>query len=303
MNKGVPAGFRLERPHAPFFPNACIRVEPVSESVATHTINLREDQRSGFRHWALVERATGNELVALATNDATSSSLGRQTSDARELKRVRFGKVNCRDPYFSMLNTLHGSQVSTPERLSLQRRTVMSKSVIDPEEAANWPQLKAHEENVDSESKADEHRPGDKGENDWERAFQAARSSGWADYEGDLIDYRAGELISLPNVKLGANWLKNVTKAASRHGFVFVSPMRRGGKQDLLLLRFSLDGSLQWQGHVRPMAEHAGLTDFDPLDVNWRNGEIRILGFRRTAAHDTQRWMFTIPESAIGVVN
>jgi hypothetical protein len=300
--------FGLDRPRAPFAPEACIRVESISEPAATHTIKLRKDAGSKFSSWALVEQGTDKMLFGLATADAPNSPGRENARDARELKQVRFGEVGCRDPYFSMLRTLYRSQAQEPDRLSLRRRIVNAKAAVDLFEDAGWLQarteVRAEERKINGlEKERAEARLLDTEGADWVVAFQAARNSGWTDLGGDLIDFQAGELISLGNVNINGRWTGRQLRAASRDGFVLVVPYTREGRQDLSLVRFSPDGAVLWQGMVRSRSQHRGLTDFDPASVTWERGEIHIVGSRRTANDEVQTWMFTIPESAIGVVN
>jgi hypothetical protein len=90
--------------------DACIRIDHVAESFATHTIKLRQDSRSTYPHWALVEQATGNELLALATSDSNTNQTRENASGRPGVKQVRFGEVSCHDPYYSILNALYRSQ-------------------------------------------------------------------------------------------------------------------------------------------------------------------------------------------------
>lgn len=303
-NKGDPLcstayGFSVGRngPHSPFAPNTCLRATPDKKSLATHAIKaVPSNDGTRFIRWSLVEQSTGNVLVALTSSDSPSSPHRQEGGAENEWKLAKFGVVSCRQPYFSLTNALRGVPQNSRQSLSLVRRKIEPKIVDLSSDSITWQEIRVDEIEATEAGKSGVERTSPWGM-DWEIAYRKAEVDGFADVGAELIDYKAGELLSLGPLKYGDKWVQPSYVGASSSGFAFVF----GRPDGIRLVRIDFNGELQWQGKVQANGRDDSVPAWpEIMNVKWADSELRIYVHRRSG-QSTSHWLMRIPNSTIGV--
>lgn len=284
-------------PDSPFAPNTCLRATPDKKSLASHAIKaLPANDGTGFIRWSLVEQSTGNVLVALTSSDSPNSPVRQGGGSNNELKIAKSGEVSCRQPYFTLANALRGVPQNTRKSLSLVRRKIEPKIVDLSSDAITWSEIRVNEIEAPEAGKTGAERTAPWGK-DWEIAYQKAEVEGFADVGNELIDYKAGELLSLGHLKYEDKWVQPSYVGASSNGFAFVF----GRPDGIRLVRYNFDGELQWQGNIRVNGRDNSVAAWpEIMSVKWADSELRIYIFRRSGQNGSH-WLIRIPNSAIGV--
>lgn len=283
-------------PHSPFAPDTCLRVTPDRQSVASHAIKaLPADDGTEFIRWSLIEQSTGNALAALTSSDSPNSPERQRGGSENEWKIAKYGEVSCRQPYFTLTNALRGVPQNTRQSLSLVRRKIEPKIVDLSSDAITWSEIRVDEVEAPEAGKTGAERTAPWGK-DWELAYKKAESVGFADVGGELIDYKAGELLSLGSLKLESKWF-NPYVGASHNGFVVVFGRQNG----IHLVRYSLDGEMQWQGRIQVKGRDNSVPEWpEIMSIKWAESEIRIYVFRRNG-QSVSHWLLRVPNSMVGV--
>ena len=284
-------------PDSPFAPNTCLRATPDKNSFASHAIKaLPANDGTGFIRWSLVEQSTGNVLVALTSSDSPNSPIRQGGGSKNEWKIAKFGEVSCRQAYFTLTNALRGKPQNTRQSLSLVRRKIEPRIVDLSSDAITWSEIRVDEIEAPEAGKTGAERTSPWGK-DWEIAYRKAEVEGFADVGDELIDYKAGELLSLGHLKYEDKWIQPTYAGASSSGFAFVF----GRPDGIRLVRYNFDGELQWQGKIRVNGRDNSVATWPEItSVKWANSELRIYIFRRNGQNGSH-WLVRIPNATIGV--
>lgn len=284
-------------PDSPFAPNTCLRATPDKKSLASHAIKaLPTNDGTKFIRWSLVEQSTGNVLVALTSSDSPNSPVRQRGGSKNEWKIAKFGEISCRQPYFTLTNALRGVPQNSRQSLSLVRRKIEPKIVDLSSDAITWSEIRVDEIEAPEAGKTGAERTSPWGK-DWEIAYRKAEVDGFADVGGELIDYKAGELLSLGHLKYEDKWVQPPHVGASPHGFAFVF----GRPDGMRLVRYGFDGELQWQGKIQVNGRDNSVPAWpEIMGVKWADSELRIYVFRRSG-QAVSHWLIRIPNSIIGV--
>ncbi|SMC20907.1 hypothetical protein SAMN02745857_01077 [Andreprevotia lacus DSM 23236] len=279
-------------PRAPFAPGACLRMVPDQKSLASHAIKaLPAGDKTGFIRWSLLEQASGHVLAALISSDLPHSPARQGGGADIEWKIAQYGAVSCRQPYFTLTNALRGVPQNTRQSLSLVTRKIEPELVDLGVKSIIWPEIKVDE--VEGPAGPNNTYPWGK---DWEFAYKKAESTGFADVGTELIDYKAGELLSLGNLKFEGQWL-NPHIGASPNGFVAVF----GRPNGIHLVRYALDGEMQWQGIIQVNGrDSTAPARPDIAEIKWEENEVDIYVFRKNGKGES-RWLLQVPNAMIGL--
>lgn len=283
--------------NSPFAPDTCLRVTQSRESLASHAIKaLPLGDGTGFIRWSLLEQSTGNALAALTSSDSANNPIQQGGGSENEWKIAKFGEVSCRQPYFTLTNALRGVPQNTRQSLSLVRRKIEPKMLDLSSDTITWSEIRVDEIEAPEISKTGAERTNTWGK-DWETAYRKAEVEGFADVGGELIDYKAGELLSLGNLKYEGKWVQPSYVGASSNGFAFVF----GRPDGIRLVRYNFDGELQWQGKIRVNGRDNSVAAWpEIMSVKWADTELRIYIFRRSGQNGSD-WLIRVPNSTIGV--
>lgn len=284
-------------PDSPFAPYTCLRATPDKKSLASHAIKaIPTNDGTGFIQWSLVEQSTGNVLVALTSSDSPNSPVRQRGGSENEWKIAKFGEVSCRQPYFTLTNSLRGMPLNTRQSLSLVRRKIEPRVVDLSSDAITWSEIRVDEIEAPEAGKTGAERTSPWGK-DWEIAYRKAEVEGFADVGSELIDYKAGELLSLGNLKYEDKWIQPTYIGASSNGFAVVF----GRHDGIRLVRYNFDGEMQWQGKIRVNGRDDSIPAWpEIMNVKWADSGLRIYIFRRSGQNGSH-WLIRIPNSAIGV--
>ncbi|CBJ41157.1 hypothethical protein (plasmid) [Ralstonia solanacearum CMR15] len=293
----------FSRPFVPFSPDACLRIEPATESMAELALRAIPGKTAADGiQWVLAMRDSGNVLVALTSTDNPQRPVnnGRYDSpNSRYSKQVAFGALSCHGAHDGLLNTLNGRRPLPPPHLALASLDVEAEQSESNEGRFAWHDVWVNER-LTPERNANIgpwYRKTETSGHDWEQAYRKAESIGWATVGDLLLDYQSGEMLHLTGVQSGSH-------IAFEKGFMHAKPPPDGTKNDsVLLTRYSPDGRIQWRGIIHPKVSHADeIGSFHPADIFWDGLEVRIVGWRRRLLeHRTESWEFVIPRSSIGL--
>lgn len=281
-------------PEAPFAPDTCIRATPGNKSFASHAIRaIPASDGTGLIRWSLVEQSSDKVLVALTSSDAPDSPVQQPANGG---KSAKFGLVSCNQPYFTLINALNGVAQQGRQSLSLTRRRIEPKLADLSSDAIAWAEIRVDEIEVPEAGKTGAERTSPWGK-DWERAYDKAERTGFADVGEELIDFKSGELLSLGALKYEEKWIQPTYVGASSNGFAFVF----GRPDGLRLVRFGFDGELKWQGKIQVNGRDSSVPAWpEIMNVKWAENELRIYVFRRNG-QNVSHWLMRVPNSVIGV--
>jgi hypothetical protein len=279
---------------APFAPDACIRVTTDQKSLASHAIKaLPATDGTDFIRWTLLEQSSGNALVALTSSDRPDRPEG--SSGGGKSRSVKYGKISCFGPYFTLPQALGGIPGHATPSLSLVRRRIEPRLVDLNSDSVIWSEINvdaAEAPKAEAQSIKDTALFGE----GWRTAYAKAQSSGYASVDRELIDYKAGELLSLGTLKFEKE-LSYPHTTASKHGFAILFNPGSG----MHLARFALNGELEWQGIIRIKGDPDPTSRPPSIEsIRWDEEEIKIylVKFKENVA--TYR-LLTIQNSLVGI--
>ncbi|NHZ96546.1 hypothetical protein [Massilia sp. CCM 8734] len=231
----------IERP--PVVADTCLAMMISPVSTATHSIRLRErDGDMRFNRWELVE-AAGNKVLASLSTDNTSVTRGPGT----ELRLF-----DSRAPHTALLALANRSDASGPpsDRFYM-KRIVVASAHPDPQ--------------LSGKSGADvpvstrrlfytKPKTGFLSSEDWPKAVTEARTTGWGDHHGDLLEQASGvrwnlDLSIAPEVPGSHIERPQFHVEAGDRGF-YVRPDIFDPAKRHWLSRYDAQGKLLWQVFV-----------------------------------------------------
>ncbi|QJR10603.1 hypothetical protein DSM104443_01667 [Usitatibacter rugosus] len=262
-------GLYFEGP--PFTPRTCLATTPSVANPVSHV--LRSEPLAGHRgmiRWSLVEQASGRVRVGIASGDEPGPPMRQDSRDEADWKSVGDkGRINCRSPYSSMLQTLWGPFTPSPALL-LSRRPVPASV---PFEGAAAPDLRFRQEKPELSNR--EWSDIVNGPS-WTEAYEQAARTGWGNYRGALVRPVSGELIELG--VLDRSVPRQVLALAD--GFIEVQAIAR--YTNVRVIRYDLEGRALWHGVMKhPPPGPDELVRFDPMALAVRDGDLVVYGFKR----------------------
>ena len=293
----------IEDPKRPFAPDTCIRETPVQQSTASHAIKvLPSEMGEGFIRWSLLEQSSGKILAALTSDIQSFSS------------RVRTPKgfVDCRNLYHSLTSALNGSVENRRPSLSLIKRVIQSEHIDLSSEDMSWPAIYVDEVALPQNPHDTEKGDMPRWAKSWESAYRKAEATGFGTDSEVLINYEAGELLSLNHVmfapinQFGSPSHKVI---ASKYGFAVI--FWHSDRKTLGLVRYGLDGKIKWHGLILVNRDNDAIpsveTETNSLlwwqlnDINWDEDEIQIYFGKGTVKEIKSHWILRVPNSMIGM--
>lgn len=246
----LPRGLAGRMDSPPFLPDTCVTARYSNAPTARYALSLRPVASPASRRdgaWAFIDRTTGVALMTLTTSDSPQGFIGA----GGYLSRPGGPHVSdCSTPHTIIVDRLAGPVNVRPTQLLTDEQVMAQPEVasIDRSDPA-IPRVQAVSQTILFNDAEEQALFSLDGRAKWELAIERAAQVGDADFGRQLVDLRAGRLVSLRPTSRESSYPWEVFAVSGSFLVISSTPSWDRAPANLLA-SYSRDGSLQWRANV-----------------------------------------------------